>query len=205
VLPSQSAIYVVFRGSDSIPDWIANINVVYTAYNSCTNCFVHSGFYASEQAVINFVKSSIRILSLQYPTYQVIVTGHSLGAAIATFTAVDLLNDGFQAIRLFNFGSPRVGNYNFAVYASNLIQDRNRVTHRRDIVPHLPWQERFTHISGEWYEDNQGLRACDGYEDPTCSYQWYILSIDDHMQYLGLNMSCDSVSSSSTSVSGEEK
>lgn len=58
------------------------------------------------------------------------------------------------------------------------------------MVPHCPMHERFTHISGEWYEpdDTVKLNACTGFEDPTCSYQWSVTSIDDHLYYLGLTM-----------------
>ena len=65
------------------------------------------------------------------------------------------------------------------------------------MVPHVPMHERFTHISGEWYhEDKTGddLRECTGCEDHNCSYQWNKTNIDDHMNYLGLYLSCDSVS-----------
>ena len=52
---------------------------------------------------------------------------------------------------------------------------------------------RFTHHSGEWYEDAAGLRACQGLEDPDCSYQWSLTNVDDHMHYLGLYMACSAV------------
>ena len=113
---------------------------------------------------------------------------------MATLTALDLKSAGVSNIRLFNFGSPRVGNTKFAEYASNTLTDRNRVTHYKDMVPHVPMHERFTHISGEYYEDqDHSLKACSGYEDGSCSYQWHITNIDDHMNYLQLYMGCASV------------
>eukprot|EP01034_Spumella_vulgaris_P021439 gene21439-27470_t len=131
-------------------------------------------------------------LKAQFPSYTVVVTGHSLGAALSTLTALDFMDAGIGPIRLFNFGSPRVGNTAFANYASAKIEDRNRNTHYKDMVPHVPMHERFTHISGEWYEDSSGLKECVGLEDTSCSYQWNLTNIDDHMNYLGLYMGCSS-------------
>lgn len=194
-IPSQSTIYVVYRGSTSIKDWVNNINVISTDYNKCKKCEVHKGFYKAEQGIIGQMTAEVQRLKKQFPSYTVVVTGHSLGAALATLTAMDFLDAGI-ALRLFTFGSPRVGNTAFAEYVSAKIADRNRLTHRKDIVPHCPMHERFTHMSGEWYQatDEVSLKECSGLEDKACSYQWHITSIDDHMNYLGLYVGCDAVS-----------
>ena len=193
-MPSQSSIYVVFRGSTSIEDWANNLDAILTTYPKCSGCEVHKGFYAAQQSVISTITNEVQTLRAKYPSYTVVVAGHSLGAAMATLTTLDFMDSGIAPIRMFHFGSPRVGNTAFAEFASNRIVDRNRNTHYKDMVPHCPMHERFTHISGEWYEDPQGLHACNGYEDPNCSYQWHVTSIDDHMHYLGLYVGCDAVS-----------
>jgi predicted lipase len=78
-MPSQSAIYVVFRGSTSISDWVNNLDAILTDYPRCSSCKVHKGFYKAQQAVISYVTSSVQALRQKYPSYSVIVTGHSLG------------------------------------------------------------------------------------------------------------------------------
>lgn len=193
-MPSQKSIYVAFRGSTSISDWVNNLDAILTTYPKCSGCEVHKGFYKAQQSVINYITDYVQALRAKFPTYEVVVTGHSLGAAMATLTTLDFMDKGISPIRMFHFGSPRVGNTKFAEYASSKIGDRNRNTHYKDMVPHVPMHERFTHISGEWYEDNSGLHKCSGYEDPNCSYQWHVTSIDDHMHYLGLYVGCDAVS-----------
>jgi predicted lipase len=187
---SQKAIYVTFRGSESIQNWISNLDAILTSYPLCNGCEVHKGFYTAEQAVFPAVLSQVNALTAKYPSYSVIVTGHSLGAALATLTAMDLLANKVKNVRLFNYGSPRVGNTDFATYTSTVLVDRNRVTHHKDMVPHAPMHERFTHISGEFYEpdDTITLNTCSGFEDPNCSYQWHITSIDDHLWYLGVTL-----------------
>jgi predicted lipase len=193
-LPSQSSIFVVFRGSTSITDWVNNLDAVLTTYPKCSGCEVHKGFYDAQQSVWPQILDQVQALRAKFPAYTTVVTGHSLGAAMATLTTLELLDKGVNNIRMFNFGSPRVGNTNFASYASTKMVDRHRNTHHKDMVPHVPMHERFTHISGEYYEDDAGLHECSGYEDPNCSYQWHITSIDDHMHYLGLYVGCDAVS-----------
>lgn len=192
-LPSRNSIFVVYRGSTSISDWANNLDAILTTYPKCSGCEVHKGFYLAQQSVIGAVTNAVKSLRQQFPSYSVVVTGHSLGAAMATLTTLDLMDAGISNIRMFHFGSPRVGNTNFANFASSKIGDRNRNTHHKDMVPHVPMHERFTHHSGEWYEDDSGLHQCSGLEDPNCSYQWNLTNIDDHMNYLGLYVGCDSV------------
>lgn len=188
--PSQKTIYVSFRGSESIQNWLDNLDVKTTTYPLCNGCEVHEGFYKAQQSCFKDVLAEVKSLKQKYPSYSVIVTGHSLGAALATLTAMDLQNNGISGIRMFNFGSPRVGNDAFAAWGSSYLSDFSRVTHHKDMVVHSPMHERFTHVSHEWYQpsDAVDLSACTGYEDPNCSYQWHITSIDDHLNYLGLEL-----------------
>ncbi len=172
-----------------------NLDAILTDYPKCNSCKVHAGFYKAQQSVYPTILSQVQALKAKFPSYQVIVTGHSLGAAMATLTTLEFLDKGISPLRMFHFGSPRVGNTDFANYASSKIVDRNRNTHYKDMVPHVPMHERFTHHSGEYYEDGNGvLHTCTGLEDPNCAYQWHITSIDDHMHYLGQYVGCDAVS-----------
>lgn len=196
-MPSKSTIYLAYRGSTSLQDWLDNINDIHTDYPLCSGCKVHKGFYKAQQDVYSIVQKYVVDLMAKFPTYTVLITGHSLGAALASLTSLSLLADGSvpsSRLRLFNFGSPRVGNDNFAAYASSTLLDHNRVTHHKDIVPHVPMHEFYTHMNGEWYEDDSGIAECSGYEDPKCSYQWHITSTADHLIYLGLDVHCAPVS-----------
>ena len=112
----QRAIYVVFRGSESLQNWLDDLDVVLTGYSApgCSSCEVHKGFYDAEQSVFQNVVSQVKALLATYPGYQVVFTGHSLGAALATLFSIDFVNAGISNVRMFNYGSPRVGNTNFA-------------------------------------------------------------------------------------------
>merc|ERR1712065_14072 len=154
------------------------------------------GFFNAARTVIPTVTAEISRLSLLDPMLkEVIVTGHSLGAALATIAAVDLtlMNlDGLK-VRLFNFGSPRVANEKGAEFFSTRLSEKYRVTRVKDVVPHLPFSVAFSHISGEFYQDeNEYVHRCTGVEDPTCAAQWYLpSSISDHLEYLDQKMGSD--------------
>lgn len=198
-LSSAKTIYVVYRGSSSISNWIADLDAfktTYTSYPEC-NCQVHKGFYLSEQVVIDDVIAEVSSLLKKFPTYKVKVTGHSLGAAMAQLTSMDLVKAGISA-SVYNFGQPRTGDSKYASFATTKVPTF-RVTHYKDIVPHLPITAvmEFYHLCTEEYEDNSGnLKTCTNTcEDPSCAdqfteSQW---TTSDHLVYLGLNMACSSV------------
>ena len=190
---NDNSIYVVFRGSQSFENFIDDMIFFEVDYypNLCThNCSVHKGFHTVTQSVVSEVISEVKRLQQIYPEFSVVVTGHSLGAAVATLSAADLVLANVKHVRLFNYGSPRVGNMQSALFISNLISDCNRITHEKDIVPHMPLfdEAKFVHISGEWYFDEVGVHECEGHEDKKCSFQWYLPSIVDHMHYLHVTM-----------------
>ena len=197
---SQSTIFVAFRGSESIQNWVSNINSVLMEYPGCDGCNVHKGWYTAEQNSIVAIISEVKALKEKYPSYGIVVTGHSLGAALSTLTSADLMQAGLGPIRTFTFGSPRVGDQAFSDWYSSTMSDFSRVTHHKDLVVHDPMHERFTHVSNEFYEEDDSLpvvlNECSGSEDPVCSYQWTITSIDDHLWYMGIVMGtggCDAI------------
>ena len=75
-----------------------------------------------------------------------------------------------------------------------------RVVHNRDDVPHLPLMKvmDFYHVCREIFEDeNHEIKICnDSCEDSTCSDQFKLteLNSEDHLHYLGIDMSCEGVS-----------
>jgi Lipase (class 3) len=73
------------------------------------------------------------------PAASVAVTGHSLGAALATLYAMDNAHsDQLPMPLLCTFASPRVGDARFAATFSELGLASWRVVNAPDIVPHFP-------------------------------------------------------------------
>ena len=105
---------MVFRGSESINNWITDLDVITSPFPYCSDCNVHEGFYEAEKSIIPEVIKEVKRLQEQFPSHNVVLTGHSLGAALATLSAIDLVNGNVTRVRLFNFGSPRIGDEKFS-------------------------------------------------------------------------------------------
>ena len=87
---------------------------------------------------------------MKYPNAKIIVAGHSLGGAMATIAALELQLKYNKVTALYAFGCPRIGNENYAHFVDLKINDRFRVVHNRDLVPHLPPETfGFYHIAQE--------------------------------------------------------
>ncbi len=141
-------------------------------------------------------------LSQKYYSAKLLITGHSLGGAIATLSALDAMDMLGKPIDYFyTFGSPRVGNDAFADYINQKLQlSKNaflglntykaRITHYRDPVPHLLLSTfGFKHIDLEIYyeEDSNSYTICQEGEDKNCSDKNFLsLNISDHLDYMGI-------------------
>jgi len=73
------------------------------------------------------------------PASSIVVTGHSLGSALATYYAAEnALVDKVQNPALCTFASPKVGDQTFVGVFNRLGLTSWRVVNKQDIVPHLP-------------------------------------------------------------------
>lgn len=90
--------------------------------------------------------------SKQHPDYEIVIAGHSLGAAIATLSAAHIRDSGYNAT-LYAFASPRVGNQFLADHITAQ-GNNNRFVHAQDPVPYLPPSILgFVHISPGFFID----------------------------------------------------
>jgi predicted lipase len=143
------------------------------------------------------VISAVKSLQSSHSGYSVKVTGHSLGAALAQLTSMDLLKNGISNT-VYDFGQPRTGDKTYSTFSTSRVPTF-RVVHNKDQVPHLPFttQMDFYHVCTEQFEDASGkLKTCDSScEDPTCGDQYAFAQTnwDDHSYYLGMHVSCSSV------------
>jgi hypothetical protein len=199
-LPSQNTIFVIFRGSVSWKNWASDLDAIktnYTSYPEC-QCQVHKGFYNAEQSVISNVVTQVNSLKQKYSSSKVIVTGHSLGAALAQLTGMDLIKSNIPC-SVIDFGQPRTGTIEYSTF-SNTKLSTTRYTHDQDRVPHLPFETQMSyhHVCVEKFESSSGsVKTCDSScEDPSCAnqYPYEVTNWDDHGIYLGLALSCSAVS-----------
>ena len=197
----NDAIFVAFRGSENIQNWINNIRISkVNPYPEFADISVEKGFYVSYQNIKPQIESNVRVLSEKHNTNSIMVTGHSLGGAMASLMVFDVLNGVYDNVNLlpfFTFGSPRVGNNEFVSKMNSYKSQMFRVTHYYDIVPHVPEEVLgYLHIPNEvWYnEDNTQYTQCNDLhevEDSQCSDSCapiHCTSTDDHMYYIYLAM-----------------
>ncbi|KAL5118906.1 hypothetical protein ACEQ8H_003229 [Pleosporales sp. CAS-2024a] len=149
---TNKLIVLAFRGSRSIRNWITDVVFPVVPTTICSTCLVSDGFWTSWLEAQSTVLTAIASAQAQYPDYQLVATGHSLGGALASIAAGILRSQG-KNIDLYTYGSPRVGLDAVADYLSKTTLGQNyRVTHLHDPVPKLPPAFLgYRHVSPEYY------------------------------------------------------
>jgi hypothetical protein len=107
--------YLAFEGTRSIEQW-SNFNL----RMELVQCQILSGLqcgHVSEGFQSAFMHLKNQIMMTLKPFTKVVITGHSLGAAIATLAAV-FMADQKQVLALYTFASPRVGDLDFVKFTS---------------------------------------------------------------------------------------
>jgi len=124
----QPCLVVAFRGTDDLVDWNNNIKSMQTSFNECG--LVHEGFNIAYESI----KEEL-FFYLEDLTLPLFVTGHSLGAALATLLTAEIMNrPNFDSC--YTFGSPRVGDPAFA----NALNTKPiyRIINNCDIITTVP-------------------------------------------------------------------
>ncbi|PAV60757.1 hypothetical protein WR25_25424 [Diploscapter pachys] len=143
-LNGDQAILLAFRGTQGFLQLVmeADKSVFKDHVNWIAGGQVSKYFSDAFMAVWNHgMKNDYLTLRSQYPNYQVWVTGHSLGGAMANLAASYLIANKLADaanVQVVTFGEPRVGDPTFAASNDKQLSYHFRVTHSRDVVPHIP-------------------------------------------------------------------
>jgi pimeloyl-ACP methyl ester carboxylesterase len=139
--------YLVYRGTE--PDRPQSIlsDVDLRAAPGPAGGMVYQGFLEAEYALAEHVSPWIGSVG----AVPLVISGHSLGAAMATLTAAR-----HPRARLVTFGSPQVGDAQFASLFAG--RDVRRYVDCCDIVTNLPSFDSIDHrhLDGERYIDRHG-------------------------------------------------
>lgn len=157
VLETDRQRALVFRGTSNVHDWLTNLD----AWRGTREEFVgevHQGFYDALMIVLDDI---VPLVQKDHKTLY--ITGHSLGGALAT-----LAKGIFPHGRLYTFGSPRVGDKEFAESIDNLGHNF-RFTNNNDIVPRVPFGDykhagvnyHFTHTGRMWSDPEWWMVGAD--------------------------------------------
>lgn len=122
---------ILFPGTASLTDWWTDMKVRKAPWEAGR---VHRGFAAAYNSVCEEIREATKDAT------RLIITGHSLGGALATLCAHDLMECGHEISEVITFGCPRVGNGSFArAYNHELGHCTWRVVNARDPVPKVPF------------------------------------------------------------------
>lgn len=148
---NSDRLYIVFRGSDKPIDWINNFQFrqqIYPYSDDNPDVRFHRGFMMAYFAVRQQLLEAMD----KFVGQRVIVTGHSLGGALATIAALDIQynlgNKRDLSFEVYTFGAPRVGNQAMVESYNGRIANSHRFIYGWDIVTRIPrtWQG-FDHVA----------------------------------------------------------
>lgn len=168
--------FVSFRGSADVADWIADFDFVPTPYAPVAGSIrrsqlplssveprwtagfgqVHAGFQDTYGCVRDSIAANLATAARGCD--RILITGHSLGAALAVLAAPDVarrMPPNTIEPRLTTFGGPRVGLPDFATAFDAAIECCYRVVNFLDIVPLVP-PSPYVHVGAEVAVDSGG-------------------------------------------------
>jgi triacylglycerol lipase len=155
--PTSRTAFVSFRGTSDVEDWLADLDAVPDNYLPVAGFGqVHAGF----QDVYELVRESIAadLATATAGCDQILITGHSLGAALAVLAAPDVFRNmppNKIEPRLITFAGPRVGLTDFVNAFNAAIESCFRVVNFLDVVPYVP-PAPYAHVGAQIAVDSGG-------------------------------------------------
>lgn len=137
-----------FMGSKERRDWLNDFKVIKTEFFGIR---AHRGFAMCAGSVLTQVESVIK----SFPDHKIVLTGHSLGGAIAALIAVALRP---RHVTVITFGQPRVSTK--AELLLGMFGEYIRVVNGSDLVPRSPWVA-YSHAGTCLYLSNTGEAIVD--------------------------------------------
>lgn len=157
VAKGADCLVVGFRGTSSIQNWITSVRFEQKPIliERISMGMIHIGFAEAFAPLCRPLKEAIE--GILHPGDHLYITGHSLGAALATLAAKWLNLLGFHVSALVTFGSPRVGD---AYFSASFPITSERWVNYQDPVVHLPppvlFGQKYRHVGRMHYLDAKG-------------------------------------------------
>lgn len=161
---------LVFRGTEvtSVGDFLADAYVEMQPFprEGDTQGSVHAGFSQGARAVWKRVYNML----IENPVEHLLITGHSLGGAMAVMTAARIIfehergeDERFKGVvrslsGLYTYGQPAVGDAGFARWAEQRLGPMTfRHAYANDVVPFLPTSD----INQSYQHYRSGVWTCE--------------------------------------------
>ncbi|KAF8412453.1 hypothetical protein HHK36_000417 [Tetracentron sinense] len=142
-------IVIAYRGTATCLEWLENLRATLTPLNVGSGPMVENGFlslYTSKTATCPSLQEMVReeitrlLQSYGDEPISLTITGHSLGAALATLTAYDITTTLKRSplVTVMSFGGPRVGNRNFRQQLEKKGSRILRIVNSNDPITKVP-------------------------------------------------------------------
>ena len=155
LLAYADCIIVAFRGTDAgeLADWKTNVNHAPTA-----GAFglVHSGYLAAVDLM--WPRLTAALARLREGEQSLLLTGHSMGGALAVVAAAKFASEGAMPIAgLYTFGQPALADPAFEAELARRVERRYfRFVNSVDMVPGLAVDPAFKHGGQQLFIDRGG-------------------------------------------------
>ena len=203
----HKAIAVVFRGTFELTQGLVQfLGILSTPKTSFLGGQVQRYWKNAFDLLWQDMDGEVKAQVSAYPSYQIWVTGHSLGGALASLASAWIAYNKIvpqEDIILYTFGMPRVGNYWYAKDHDELVKNSWRVVNYDDTIPHFPTLVSLSFLNGPYhhgvevfysevatsvYSEHKECHGMPYNEDATCSLFKIGLTTDHHTDYFGIRV-----------------
>jgi len=159
-LPVSGQYLVAFRGTQTDTEWILDFDWSKVPCSQDPQVEIASGFdriYNGSDddgaglRCLPSMRAQLRDWLTQTQPTDLIITGHSLGGAVASLFAYDLLQGGFPGlpiptVSVITYASPNVGTSSWQSAYNATVPESVRVYNSDDVVPYAPPDEFFGYL-----------------------------------------------------------
>ncbi|TFK57277.1 alpha/beta-hydrolase [Heliocybe sulcata] len=127
--PSKKQLVLAISGTHNIKQVFQDLRAIRKPYRQGKGCAVHTGFWKLYKGIKEAAMESLHdtLQPLSQDVQEIVITGHSMGGAVGSLLALDLLLNqaellGGRRLKLIFYGAPRVGNAKLAELWSDATQ-----------------------------------------------------------------------------------
>lgn len=140
VLHDSRQIVLLFQGTSSKTDLLIDLNFPVSVYKHQYSCIkAHGGFVKAWKSANDTVMHDLISTWSTVSDYEVVITGHSLGGALATLASEDFYYRTGRKVNLLTFGCPNIlfGKKSMR-YLRSCCNSMFQYAQYNDIVPAIP-------------------------------------------------------------------
>lgn len=148
----RKVILLTFRGSSTRTDWLHDFRLYpepYKPFSSksymrkiqkgelteCIDCKVHSGFSKFLKTVHEKFIKKVDVIFEKHSNYNLVISGHSLGAAIAILAGIEFKIRGFNPM-VMNYAQPKMFNSQMVQWINELfdVEELDEINRRTGVL-----------------------------------------------------------------------